>query len=99
MLETFVEWAYKVKSESDAGETKVSVTIGPSCDNPSARLDVDTPRFIALLVCWKSGDYFVHVVDVEDETDRLVKYGVIFNEIPLNNEFDEFCDLLKINSD
>jgi hypothetical protein len=92
MLSSFVIWARQVEASPIGVKVETRVTESGMSDNPSARLDIDTPTTVARITCWKSGDYDTEVIDLETERTLYSSHGTLQGG---QNLFEEFSALFE----
>lgn len=96
MITSFIRWA-KDFQESPAGRrVKAQVMENPTSDNPSARLDIDTPSAVARITCWESGDYDAEILDIYTEKTLYWEQGVIEGENVFSEAFAPFFKALEM---
>lgn len=62
--------------------------------NPSARLDLDSDKYIARITVWESGDCQLEIIEVESETSSMDHHMTIGEDYDLGKEFADFMDML-----
>ena len=90
MLNKFVDWANEIASRSAEKGFVAQVTESEMSDNPSARLDIDTPTKIARITCWESGDYDAEVIRIETERTIFSSHGNLQQEFDFLGKFSDF---------
>jgi hypothetical protein len=98
MLNDFIDWARSVTAGQITGAMEARITIGEPSNNPSARLDVDTPAAVARITCWESGDYDAEVINLESEQQTYVCRGTLQAGESLSERFRSFFEVLGIVS-
>lgn len=98
MLNSFLEWARQVEARQGAKGLDSRVTEGSSSDNPSARLDIDTPTTVARITCWESGDYDAEVIDIETERTLYSSHGVFQEGRAVAEQVSPFLEALGITA-
>lgn len=96
MQNVFVFWARQLASQSLGMGIEARVTESNMSDNPSARLDIDTPTSVARITCWESGDYDAEVIDVETEQLVHLAHGHIAGGQEFSELFAAFFKALNI---
>ncbi len=92
MLNKFIDWANQIASKPIGKDVMAQVTESEMSDNPSVRLDIDTPTTVARITFWESGDYDTEVIHVETEQTIFSSHG----NIQCEGEFAEkFADFFK----
>lgn len=98
MLSSFLEWARQVQANQGSRSVEARVTEGLSSDNPSARLDIDTPRTVARITCWESGDYEAEIIDLETERTIYSSHGVLHAGQSILEQVSPFLKVLGIEA-
>ena len=96
MLNTFIDWARQVADKPLGKGVEARVTESQVSDNPSARLDVDTPTTVARITCWESGDYDAEVIDMETEQTLFSSHGHLRGGNSFSEQFASFFKFLGI---
>ena len=96
MLNDFINWAKSVAASQFRVAIEMRVTVGNASDNPSARLDVDTPSAVARITCWESGDYELEVIDIDSEKQIFAQGGKVETGALLSEQFRSFFEMLGI---
>lgn len=95
MLDLFLEWARKFQADLSSKAVKASVFEAPCSDNPSARIDIDTPTAVARITCWKSGDYDAEIIDIETERALYSTHGVFKAGRAIEEQVSPFLKALE----
>lgn len=98
MLSSFLAWARQVQANRGLKKIEVLLTEGPKSDNPSARLDIDTPTSVARITCWESGDYDAEVIDIETERTIYSSHGVLDARQAIAQQVSAFLEALEIET-
>lgn len=93
MLHSFTDWANQVPERFIGSNVDVWVTEGEKSENPSARLDIDTPTAVARITYWESGDYDAEIIDLESEHTVFSERGR-FNDRNFSERFSPFFEAL-----
>lgn len=96
MLSSFISWARQVEISPVGVEVGARVTESEMSDNPSARLDIDTPTIVARITCWESGDYDAEAIDLETERTLYSSHGTFQMGQNLFEEFRAFFEAVGI---
>ncbi len=96
MLNFFLEWALQMQADKVSKIVEARVTEGLSSDNPSARLDIDTPTSVARITCWESGDYYAEVIDLKTERTLHCSHGVFHAGRAIAEQVSPFLEALEI---
>jgi hypothetical protein len=96
MLNTFIEWAQQVASKPLGNDIEARITESQTSDNPSARLDIDTPATVARITCWESGDYDAEVIDIETERTLFSIHGHFRGGQSFSEQFAAFFQSIGI---
>jgi hypothetical protein len=96
MLSTFVGWARQLASRSLGIGIEVRVTKSDISDNPSARVDIDTPTTVARITCWESSDYDAEVIDIDTEQTIFSVHGRMQRKGALSKQFVAFFKAIGI---
>jgi hypothetical protein len=96
MLSSFISWARQVEASSIGVAVETRITESGASDNPSARLDIDTPTVVARVTCWKSGDYDTEVIDLETERTLYSSHGILQRGQNLFEEFSAYFEAVGI---
>jgi hypothetical protein len=96
MLNNFIVWARQVADMRLGKDVDAQVAESEMSDNPSARLDIDTPTAVARITCWESGDYVAEVVDLETERTLFSAHGNLREEEAFSDQFVDFFKSLGI---
>lgn len=96
MLNSFVGWARQIEGGQVAKSVEARVTESQMSDNPSARLDIDTPTTVARITCWQSGDYEAEVIDLETERTLYSTHGTLYEGQILSEQFAPFFKTLGV---
>ena len=94
MLNVFIEWASSVAASQSGDTIEAHVTISRESDNPSARLDFDTPTAVARITFWESGRYDAEIIDIDSEQQMYASSGVLHTQEALPQLFSTFFDVL-----
>jgi len=89
ILESFEEWCGR---QDFFGST--CLTRGADFGNRAFRLDVNTSRFMAMLVYWGSGDYVAEILDMASGKNIYWKSGTCC-PVHFSTEFSGFLKILK----
>lgn len=76
MLQQFLVWAKSVPG--------AKVTVAAPSDNPSARVDVDSPNACGRVTCWETGDYHAEVLDAESGRTIYSHGGMLNSANPIH---------------
>ena len=95
MLNKFIDWANQVASKPIGKDGTAQVTESEMSDNPSVRLDVDTPTTVARITCWESGDYDAEVIHIETERTIFSDHGNLQRELSFSDKFADFFRYLE----
>ena len=79
MLSIFIEWAKQIAEAIHTENVKTLLTEGDKTDNPSARLDIDTPMAVARITCWESSNYYAEILDLATEKTVFSNHGNLQN--------------------
>lgn len=90
MLDIFIAWAQQFAGKSWGKGIEVRVAEARSSSNPSARLDIDTPKTVARITCWENGDYDAEVIDAESEQRLFSTHGGLQEGQALSKQFAAF---------
>lgn len=82
MLNTFYLWAKDIMSALPPG-VQAELTVGPTSDNPSARIDFDAPARLGRITCWDSGDFYAEIIDAASGDGVLEERGEYASAIGL----------------
>jgi hypothetical protein len=96
MLNTFIDWARQVAGKPLGKDLEARVTESHASDNPSARLDIDTPAAVARITCWESGDYDAEVIDIETERTLFSTHGHLQVGHSFSQQFAAFFQSIGI---
>lgn len=96
MLNYFIEWANSVTVGQFAEAMEARITLGEASNNRSARLDIDTPKAIARITYWESGDYDAEIIDLESEGQLYARRGMHQAGEPLSQQFRAFFEVLGV---
>ena len=96
MLNLFVGWARQVEVSQIGKIAEAHLTESMMSDNPSARLDIDTPTAVARVTCWDSGNYDAEVIDLETERTLYSSNGTLQSGQNLSVQFTAFFEALGI---
>ncbi|WP_137940523.1 hypothetical protein [Chitinivorax sp. B] len=99
MLNKFIDWATQIASKPIGNDVVAQVTESEMSDNPSARLDIDTPTTVARITCWKSGDYDAEVIHIETERTLFSSHGNLQQGLEFSDQFADFFKSLGITTD
>lgn len=97
MLMSFVEWAKRAQI-SQAEGVEMQLTESVASDNPSARLDIDTPTSVARITCWETGDYDAEVIDLDTERTLYSTRGVFQNENAIEDQLLDFFTAVGVST-
>jgi len=89
ILELLIDW---VQKQTHHG--KLTVTKGEDCGTTGVRLEMDTSKLIAEIICWRGGNYVAEILYVKSEKPDYRKHGVCSPE-NFSSEFSEFFGILK----
>ena len=95
MLNKFIEWANKFAAESSERGVVAKITESEMSDNPSARLDIDTPTKVARITFWESGDYFAEILNNKTGQSMFLSRGSFDINLDFSNEFVGFFERLN----
>jgi hypothetical protein len=99
MLNLFLEWARQIQANHGLESVEAHVVEGAACDNPSARLDIDTPTLVARITCWESGDYDAEVLDIETEQTIYSSHGVLHAGQAIGQQIFPFLTALGLSAE
>ena len=95
MLNKFIEWANKFAAESSGRCFVAQITESEMSNNPSARLDIDTPTKVARITFWESGDYFAEILNNKTGQSMFLSHGSFDINLDFSNEFVGFFEGLN----
>lgn len=95
MLNAFIDWANQFENTTIGKYSTAKVTASEMSDNPSVRLDIDTPTSVARITFWESGDYDAEVIHIETERTIYSIHGNIQFELDFSNRFADFFKSLE----
>ena len=76
VLQQFFVWAKSIPS--------AQVTAAVPSDNPSARVDVDSPNACGRVTCWETGDYHAEVLDAASGLTISSHSGMLNSANPIH---------------
>ncbi|GAA4347543.1 hypothetical protein GCM10023165_32490 [Variovorax defluvii] len=97
MLDTFITWAQRVQSHTAGPSLKIQLTGNEEPENPSARLDFDSPFAIARITFWNSGDYDAEVSARETGRTIYSGFGLIDEGRDLSHLFAPVFRALRVD--
>jgi hypothetical protein len=87
MPHEFTSWAQHLIDSVRRDAVIIEFSIGAACDNPSARLIIDAPEFIAEIVVWESRIFRMEIIDASSERTLYALSDVIGTDV----NFDDAC--------
>jgi hypothetical protein len=94
MLTSFVGWASQLQPEQITKGAQLRIIESEDSDNPSARLDIDTPTAVARITFWESGNYFAEVIDLNSENIQYSNHGHLSDSRLFDVSFASFLKIL-----
>jgi hypothetical protein len=96
MLDKFINWARQVSVTALEKSIEIQITESVWSDNPSARLDIDTPMTVARITFWESGDYDTVVIRLETGENLFSSHGNLESELEFSKRFMDFFKSIGI---
>lgn len=90
MLSEFLSWAKLLSAAAHQEGVRVTVTIGETSSNPSARMDIDTADKIGRITFWESGDFHAEIIAYDSGELLYSNHGVAMPEESLTERFQPF---------
>lgn len=97
MLKQFIAWTEKIKINNINNEFSVFIKESELSNNPSARIDIDTPTKIARITVWASGSYEAEIIDIETELTIFSDSGIAEENFNYSSQFAHFLEKLELN--
>lgn len=94
MLTPFIKWARFLAASKRMEGAEIQVTESVFSDNPSARLDIDTPAAVARITCWESGDYDAEIISLDTECILYSTHGVLKDDRTVEEQFLPFLEVI-----
>ena len=90
MLEAFLEWVNSVAEKVRLPGGDASVTMCNPSSNSAVRVDIDTPKVMARITFWASGDYVAEALDAASGNQICESAGIIQSREIFDIIFQDF---------
>ncbi|WP_143684626.1 hypothetical protein [Variovorax sp. KK3] len=94
MLNAFLAWAHRMEAAGASQNMQAQITKRQDPDNPSIRLDLETPSTFGRVIFWKSGHFEAKVVAKKNSAEIYLKLGAVEQEKQVPKMFAPFVGML-----
>ena len=96
MLDTFENWLNQNRSMITSNGYDIELTKSPiDTSNCSARLDLQSDKYLARITIWESGDCQLEIIDIESESTIMDIGKFIDSTENMNRIFEVFLVKLQ----